>query len=106
MARITVNSENFDEYIGRAKPLLVEYHAPWCVYCRRISPAVKALAEKYEEQLDVIEIDIDASPELADKNGVEVVPTFVFIKNGENLGSIIAPDSKSVLESFIAERIG
>lgn len=106
MARITVNSENFSEYIGNAKPLLVEYHAPWCVYCRRISPAVKALAEKYEDQLDVLEIDIDASPELADENGVEVVPTFMLIKNGENLGSIVAPDSKAALESFVAERIG
>lgn len=92
--------------MGKGKPLLVEYHAPWCVYCRRISPAVKALAEKYDGQLDVIEIDIDVSPELADENGVEVVPTFMFIKNGENLGSIIAPDSKAALESFITERIG
>lgn len=105
MARITANNENIDEYIASAKPLLVEYHAPWCVYCRRISPAVKALTEKYAEQLDVIEIDIDAFPELAEKNGIEVVPTFMFIRNGKNLGSIIAPDSKAALESFITERV-
>ena len=44
MAIINVNNENFDEYIGSSRPLLVEYHAPWCVYCRRIAPAVKELA--------------------------------------------------------------
>lgn len=106
MAIINVNNENFDEYIGSSRPLLVEYHAPWCVYCRRIAPAVNELAEKYADRLDVLEIDIDVSPEIADKNGVEVVPTFMVIKNGENLGSVVAPDSKAALESFIAERLG
>lgn len=106
MAKITVNSENFSKFMNSAIPLLVEYSAPWCVYCRRIAPAVKALAEKYDGELDVIEIDVDISPELAAENGVETIPTFMFIKNGENIGSIIAPDSKAALESFITERIG
>lgn len=106
MAIRNVNSENFDRHISSNRPLLVEYHAPWCVYCRRIAPAVKDLAEKYADRLDVLEIDIDVSPDIADKNGVEVVPTFMLIKNGANLGSIVAPDSRAVLESFIAERLG
>ena len=44
MAAININKEQFEQMINGDKPLLVDYMAPWCVYCRRLGPAYDRLA--------------------------------------------------------------
>ena len=86
--------------------MLVEFHAPWCVYCRRIGPALKKVAERHRERLTVGLVNIDDSPELARSEGIEVVPTLVLYHKGEALGSIVAPESRSRIEEFIEDFLG
>ena len=46
---LTVTAENFEEEVlESALPVLVDFWAPWCVYCRRIEPAVEELAADTE----------------------------------------------------------
>ena len=42
---IAMNQELFQNHIHSGdKPVLVEFWAPWCVYCRRITPALHKIA--------------------------------------------------------------
>lgn len=88
------------------QPVLVEFWAPWCVYCRRIAPALSKVAQQYAGSLAVGQINIDEEPQLAAKEQIEVVPTLVLYQNGQVLGSIVAPDSKARIEEFIEENLG
>ena len=51
MAMMHINSEQFNLRVKGDAPALVEFMAPWCVYCRRIAPALQKVAEQYSDHL-------------------------------------------------------
>ncbi len=104
MEAIKLNKELFDKYSGdKEKPLLVEFWAPWCVYCRRIAPAMKKITEEYGGDIIIGEVNIDDNPDLERDEQIEIVPTFVLYKGGQAVHSIVAPESKAKIEEFIRE---
>lgn len=103
MAAIKLNEKQFQEMMQGDKPLLVDYWAPWCVYCRRIGPAYDKLAEKYGDALIVAKINIDEEANLAQQERIEVIPTLVLYHKGDALGSIVAPDSAAAIEEFLRD---
>jgi len=106
MAAIHLNKELFHQYINNEdKPILVEFWAPWCVYCKRITPAMKKIADQYENELFVGLLNIDEEEKLSDDEKIELIPTLVIYKGGKALGSIVAPDSKAKIEAFIKETL-
>ena len=44
---LDLNEKLYAEYLAGELPVLVEYWAQWCVYCRRITVAMEQLAKKY-----------------------------------------------------------
>ena len=107
MSAIKLNEQQLRRHHCESEaPVLVEYQAPWCVYCRRIGPAMDKLAAQFKDTLSVVTVDIDENPLLAAAEQIEVVPTLVLYRKGEALGSVVAPDSKSAIERFIRETLG
>lgn len=101
-----MNHELFHKNINEEnKPVLVEFWAPWCTYCRRIAPALDKIAEQYADSLLVGQINIDEEPKLAQKEQIEVIPTLVLYKNGQSVGSVTAPESKAAIETFIKKTL-
>ena len=101
MAAININSRQFEELLAGDKPLLVDYWAPWCSYCRRIGPAYDKVAEGWGEDIHVVKVNIDDEPALADREKIEVIPTLVLYRGGNAVGSIVAPESKAAIENLI-----
>jgi thioredoxin-like negative regulator of GroEL len=99
---IAMNEKLYQQAMEGSKPVLLEYWAPWCVYCRRIAPAMEQLARNREDLL-VGQVNIDDHPELANREQIEVIPTLVLYQGGEALGSIVAPESRSRIEEFLAD---
>ena len=100
-----LNGKLFQELVQGEKPVLVDFWAPWCVYCRRIAPAYEKIAQQYGEELVVAKLNIDEVPEIAEQERIEVIPTLVMYKGGKTLGSIVAPESKARIEAFIREML-
>ena len=104
---IEMNKELFQQMaVEGEKPVLVEFWAPWCVYCRRIAPALKQVAKEMEDKIQIAQVNIDDVPELAHQERIEVIPTLVIYHKGEALASIVAPESKARIEEFILDNIG
>lgn len=105
MLILNVNAEDYRKYTQAEKPVLMEFSAPWCVYCRRLAPALEAVAREYQDTLVFGNVNIDDEPELAKSEKIEVVPTLLLYQNGQILGSITAPESKAQLVTFITEAL-
>ena len=105
MAAMNINNEKYHELLHADKPLLVDFWAPWCSYCRRIGPAYDRIAQQFEEEIHVVKINIDDEAALAASEHIEVIPTLVLYRDGQAIGSIVAPESKAMIEGFIRESL-
>ena len=105
MSILNMNAESYWKYTQAEQPVLVEFSAPWCVYCRRLAPALESVAEEYRDTLVFGAVNIDDEPELAQSEKIEVVPTLLIYQNGQVLGSIVAPESRAQLVAFIEETL-
>ncbi len=105
MSIINMNAESYRKYTQADKPVLVEFSAPWCVYCRRLAPALEIVAEEYQDTLVFGAVNIDDEPQLAQAEEIEVVPTLRIYRSGNVLGAVVAPESKAQLVAFIEETL-
>ena len=54
MTVMELDQKRFNELVNHGeKPVLVDFWAPWCVYCRRIAPAYEKIAQQYAVRLVV-----------------------------------------------------
>ena len=99
-----MNAEAFRDALARSeKPVLVDFWAPGCTYCRRIAPAFDKIAQQYADSLIVGKVNIDEEPALAQQEQIEVIPTLVLYRGGQAVASIVAPESKAMIDQFLEE---
>lgn len=90
---------------GAADKLLVYFTSPDCVPCRAVQePAIDQVQAQLGSQLEVVQIDATAQPELADRWGVLSVPTTFLVRAGQirqvNRGVVRAEQLRRQIDSL------
>lgn len=104
---ITITTDSFENDVLHAdKPVLVNFWASWCSYCRRLGPAFEQIGEQYAGTLIAGKVNYDEEPQLIERFEITSIPTLMLFQNGEPLGSLVGPGSKAEIESFITKVLG
>lgn len=102
MAEIELTSESFQQDVLEAdKPVLVDFWAEWCVPCRMLGPIVEELAEDLEGKAYVAKANVDEMPEVAEKFGIQSIPSIFLFNKGEVVKQSVGVATKeALLEMF------
>ena len=81
---VDAGDEDFAEVAERASvPVLIDLWAPWCGPCRMVSPALEQLATEMAGRLKLVKVNVDESPKLQQRFGVQAIPTLIVLRDGQ-----------------------
>lgn len=87
------------------KPCLVDFHAPWCVYCKALSPILDELAKEYEGKVDIYKVDVDQEEELEKAFHIRTIPYLLLCPMGEQPALTLGTLTKDKLKKLIDETL-
>ncbi|CAK7054265.1 MAG: Thioredoxin [Paraeggerthella hongkongensis] len=79
-----ISSADFQSKVLDAQgPVLVDFFATWCGPCKMLAPTLDEVSSEVAGKAAVYKVDIDQSPDVAQRYGVMSVPTLVVFENGQ-----------------------
>ena len=105
MAIKHLKTDEFNAVVEAAPLAVVDFWAVWCGPCQMLAPLMESLEEQYGDKVLVAKVNVDEEPELARQERIEIIPTMVLYRDGYDLGSIVAPDSRARIEEFLTEAL-
>lgn len=97
-----VTDENFEEEVMKSDlPVLVDFWAEWCGPCKMLGPVIDELAGDMKGKVKIVKMNIDEHPGTPSKLGVRGIPTMMFFKGGEQVGTKVGALPKNSIEEWI-----
>lgn len=88
------NEEDFLNLTGSGK-VLVDFYAEWCGPCKIMGEILETV------DAEILKVNTDEFPNLAQKFGVMSIPTLILFKDGSESNKMIGLKSKDEILDFI-----
>lgn len=91
--RSSSSLEAFKQRISEGN-VIVDFYAPWCGPCKRITPIFNELSSKYTH-VTFIKVNIDDHKEIAQEYNIRSIPQLLFFKNSTLCETFVGQKSKN-----------
>jgi thioredoxin 1 len=102
-----VDEGTFEQVVLQSeKPVLVDFWAEWCGPCRALAPIVETVAKEYAGAARVVKLNVDDNPSVAQRYGIQAIPTLILFREGKEKERIIGVASNDAIARMIKEHLG
>ena len=78
-----------EEVLDEKQPVLVDFWAPWCSYCNKLTPVLEEISSELADKLKIVKINVDENRSLAQRYDIKGLPTMMLVKDGEAAEKIV-----------------
>ena len=101
MTKIVTDASFQADVLDSEKPVVVDFFAEWCGPGKMMAPGLAELAEEMADDVTIVKIDAEESPEAPTRYGVRGFPTLIVFKGGEVVATRPGAMRKSELKQWI-----
>ncbi len=103
MPKTELSPLDFNEIVRSSAAAIIDFYAVWCGPCRAVAPHLDEIAD--ETEYTICKCDVDKCPDAASEFGIKVIPTLVFVKNGNEVfrteGALSKAEIKAIAEKYL-----
>lgn len=97
---------SFDDYLKHVKSdklVLVDFNAVWCGPCKILKPIVQKVVRKNEAVVQLLDIDVDKNPDVANTMNVKGIPLLLLYKDGKEVWRKMGLTDEAAISEKIKE---
>ena len=106
MAKDVTTASFQADVLSNAKPVLVDFWAEWCGPCRQVAPILDQIAAEYADKIEIVKVNVDNEPGLAQQYGITGIPALQVFHNGEIVKSMVGAKPKAIIVQDLAQWLG
>jgi thioredoxin 1 len=103
---IEINEANFEaEVLKSVQPVIVDFWAEWCGPCKMFGPVLDEIATEQSARVKVAKVNVDYSPALAARFGIQSIPTLLYFADGKVRHQTVGVAGKQAIVARLEELV-
>jgi thioredoxin len=106
---VDVTDATFEEDVierSHERPVVVDFWADWCAPCKMLAPVLERAVEERDGQVELVKVDVDANPDVADRYGIRGIPNVKAFRNGHVVSEFTGAQRPTAVAAFLDELTG
>ncbi len=103
--REIMSEQEFIDVLQEKRLVVVEFFADWCKVCKMQNPILKDFHLDTAERVEIISVDVDLLPEIADNFSIYTIPSTALFVNGKLVEKKSGLNSKGSLAEMVIKYV-
>ena len=97
-----MNEQDILREIETGAMVFVEFYADRCPHCKAMEKILDKISQNNNKACQIIKVNVDNMPSIAQKYSVRSIPTFILFKDGIAVSKKVGQTTQDVVENMIS----